>query len=110
MPGSVPLQLVAVRDIGVVAAALLVDPSVIDGDAIEIAGAVLTGAEIADQVGAHLGLPGRYETVPLEVFKDDADRRAMFRWLVDTPAYRADFASTRAVDPSVLDFATWLKE
>lgn len=47
MPGTVPLEVVAVRDIGVVAAELLVDPTVIQGNAIGIAGDVLTGDQIA---------------------------------------------------------------
>lgn len=108
IPGTVPLQLIAIRDIGVVAAALLVDPSVIDGAAIEIAGDVLTGEEIADRIGEHLGRPARYEALPLDALGDAADLKAMFRWLAETPAYRADLASTRAVDPGVLDLTGWL--
>lgn len=108
MPGTVPLQLIAVRDIGIVCAALLVEPTAIDGDAIEIAGDVLTGDGIAERVGAHVGRPGRYEALPLEALGEDRDRRAMFGWFVDTPAYQADLAGTRAVDPTVFDLTTWL--
>lgn len=110
MSGSVPLQLIAVRDIGVVAAALLVDPSLIEGDAIEIAGEVLTGDQIADRIGSHLGRPSRFEALPIETLGGDADRTAMFRWFTETPAYDADFAATRSVDPSVLDLAGWLQQ
>lgn len=108
MPGTVPVQMVAVRDIGVVAAALLIDPTVIEGDAIEIAGDVLTGDQIADRIAAHLGRPGRYEAVPLDSLGQDEDRKAMFRWFVDTPAYQADLSRTRAVDPTVRTLETWL--
>jgi uncharacterized protein YbjT (DUF2867 family) len=110
MSRAVPLQLIAVRDIGVVSAALLLDPTVIDGDAIEIAGDVLTPDQIADRVGAHLGRAGRFEALPLEALGQDEDRRAMFGWFVDTPAYQADLARTRAVDPTVLDLSTWLEQ
>ncbi len=110
MPGTVPVQMVAVRDIGVVAAALLIDPTVIEGDAIEIAGDVLTGDQIAGRIAAHLGRAGRYEAVPLDSLGGDEDRKAMFRWFVDTPAYQADLSRTRAVDPTVFTLATWLEE
>jgi uncharacterized protein YbjT (DUF2867 family) len=110
MSGTVPLQLIAVRDIGVVSAAVLVDPTAIDGDAIEIAGDVLTPDAIADRVGAHLSRAGRFEALPLEALGQDEDRRAMFGWFVDTPAYQADLARTRAVDPTVLDLSTWLEQ
>ena len=110
MPGTVPLQMVAVRDIGVVAAELLVDPTVINGNTIEIAGDALTGDEIASRIGAHLGMTGRFEATSLDSFGADEDRKAMFRWFADTPAYTADFAATRRVDPTVLNLDTWLKQ
>ena len=108
MPGTVPLQMVAVRDIGIVAAELLVDPAVINGNTIEIAGDALTGDEIASRIGTHLGLTGRFEATSLDFLWADEDRKAMFRWFVDTPAYTADFAATRAVDPTVFNLDTWL--
>jgi uncharacterized protein YbjT (DUF2867 family) len=110
MSGTVPLQLIAVRDIGVVCAALLVDPTVIDVDAIEIAGDVLTPDAIADRIGAHLGTTGRYEALPLEALGDDEDRKAMFGWFADTPAYQGDLALTRAVHPTVFELSTWLEQ
>ena len=108
MPGDVPLQMVSVRDIGVMAAAALIDPRALGGDTLEIAGDELTGEQIAERLGAHLGRPARYEAVPVDALDDD-DLQAMFRWFVETDAYRADFARTRAVDPSVLDLAGWLR-
>lgn len=110
MSGTVPLQLIAVRDIGVVSAAVLVDPTVIDGDAIEIAGDVLTPDAIADRIGAHLGRAGRYEALPIGALGDDEDRKAMFGWFADTPAYQADLALTRALQPNVFDLSTWLEQ
>lgn len=110
MSGSVPLQLIAVRDIGVVSAALLVDPTVVDVDAIEIVGDVLTPDAIANRIGEHLGTTGRYEALPLEALGDDEDRKAMFGWFADTPAYQGDLALTRAVHPTVFDLTTWLEQ
>lgn len=104
---DVPLQMVAVRDIGIVSAAALLDPSVLPGGALEIAGDELTGDGIAAAAQDALGKPSSYETLPLSVFADDPDRTAMFRWFVDTPAYQADLAATRRIDPGVLDLRAW---
>lgn len=107
MPGDVPLQVVAVRDIGLVCAAALVDPQVLGGAALEIAGDELTGEQMAARISDHLGRPARYESVPVDSLGDD-DLAAMFRWFVDSPAYQADFARTKEIDPDVLDLAGWL--
>jgi uncharacterized protein YbjT (DUF2867 family) len=109
MPGDVPIQMVAVSDIGKVSAAVLLDPSLLPTGTVEIAGDVLTGAEIAVAIGRRLGKPARFEALPLSVLGDEPDRKAMFEWFVDTPAYQADFEATRRLDPSVLDLAAWLK-
>jgi uncharacterized protein YbjT (DUF2867 family) len=109
MRGNVPLQMVAVRDIGVVSAEVLLDPSVLPGGSIEIAGDELTGDTIADRIGAHLGKPGRFEELSLSVLGSDTDRQAMFRWFVETPAYQADFEATKRIDPGVLNLTMWLR-
>lgn len=101
LPGDVPVQMVAVDDIGAVCAAALLDPTRVPGGAVEIAGDELTGEQAAEVLGA------RYEALPAGVF-DDADLTAMFTWLAEQrPAYRADFALTRELDPGVLDLAAW---
>jgi uncharacterized protein YbjT (DUF2867 family) len=107
MPGDVPLQMVAVRDIGAAAARLVVDPGAVDGDAIEIAGDELTPAQVAERVGRALGRRTRFEEVPLDVLGDE-DLKAMFRWFSRVPAYEADLAATRRLVPDVSDLAAWL--
>jgi hypothetical protein len=58
-----------------------------------------------EQAAAVLG--GRYEALPVAVL-DDPDLRAMFTWFAEArPAYRADLARTRALDPQVRDLAAW---
>jgi len=106
-PG-VPLQMVAVDDIGVVAAAALLDPARIPGGSIEIAGDELTGEQIAAAFGAVAGKAARFDPLPLEALAEDQDLQSMFAWFNRPPAYRADFAATRALDPAVQDFATWV--
>jgi uncharacterized protein YbjT (DUF2867 family) len=110
MPADVPLQMVAVRDIGSVSARLLIDPRSIDTHAIEIAGDELTLAHVADQVGRAYGTPARFEEVPLEALRDDEDMTAMFRWFAETPAYQADLDATRRLAPDARDLPAWLDE
>ncbi|MDN5914994.1 MAG: NmrA/HSCARG family protein [Pseudonocardia sp.] len=101
LPAGVPLQMVAVDDIGAVAASALLDPARIPGGAVEIAGDERTGGQIAEAFG------GRYEALPVDVL-DDPDLKSMFTWLAEQkPAYRADLALTRELAPSVLDLPAW---
>jgi uncharacterized protein YbjT (DUF2867 family) len=108
--GDVPLQMIAVRDIGAAAARLLIAPDVIDGDAVELAGDELTMAQVADRVASELGRPTRYEGLPIDVLGDDKDMRAMFQWFTSVPAYQADFDLTRHLVPGVRDFAAWVSD
>jgi uncharacterized protein YbjT (DUF2867 family) len=101
LPGGVAVQVVAVADIGAAAAALLLAPEPLPGGAVEIAGDEVTGEQMAASFGA------RYQPLPLEAIDND-DLRAMFAWLANPPAYRADFAATRRLVPTVLDLPTWV--
>ncbi|MEV0352283.1 NmrA/HSCARG family protein [Nonomuraea sp. NPDC050680] len=108
--GDVPLQMIAVRDIGAAAARLLIAPDAIDGDAVELAGDELTMAQVADRIASELGRPTRYEGLPIDVLRDDEDMRAMFQWFTTVPAYQADFDVTRHLVPDVRDFAAWVSD
>ncbi len=110
LPAGIPLQMVAVDDIGVVAAAILLDPSRVPGGAVEIAGDELTGEEIAETYAKVTGKQSRYEALPLSVLDGAGDQRAMFAWFAEPPSFRADFGLTRALAPGVHDLATWLAE
>jgi uncharacterized protein YbjT (DUF2867 family) len=108
LPDGVALQMVAVRDIGRAAAAILKGGTAVEGSSIEIGGDALTGTQIATAIGTHLALPSRYEELPLAAVASYSDTADMFRWFAETPAYQADFAATRALVPELLDFPTWL--
>ena len=108
LPGDVPLQMVAVADIGAAATAALLDPSRVPGGALELAGDELTGEQIAAVFGRHAGLPARYEALPLAVLGGDEDMTRMFTWFAETPAYQADLAAGRALVPGLHDLAGWL--
>ncbi|WP_431279925.1 NmrA/HSCARG family protein [Leifsonia poae] len=107
VPDGIPLQMVAVRDVARVSAALLLHPDLVGG-AVEIAGDELTGSQIADVFGRQAGLPARYEAIPTTGF--DADPKAMFDWFAGPSAYQADFEATRALDPQLLDLPAWLAQ
>ena len=108
LPDGIPLQMVAVRDIGRAAAAILLGGTAVEGDSVEIAGDTLTGSQIAKAIGAYAGLPARYEALPLEAIASFGDTAEMFRWFAETPAYQADFEATRALVPDALDLPSWL--
>ena len=105
---GIPLQMVAVDDIGVVAAAVIIDPDRVRGGAVEIAGDELTGSEIAATFGRQAGLPARFHSLPLEA-AGDADRQAMFAWFAKPPSYRADRALSAQLDPHVQTLEQWLQ-
>lgn len=109
MPDDIPLQMVAVGDIGAVAAAVLIDPSRVPAGAVEIAGDELTGSQIADAFGRRAGLPARFEALPITAVDDD-DLRAMFTWFATPPSYQADRALTAELDPHVQTFEQWLAQ
>jgi uncharacterized protein YbjT (DUF2867 family) len=105
-PG-VPLQMIAVEDVGAVAAAALLDPEAVPGGAVEIAGDELTGEQVAAVYAERTGRPVRFEPLPPSAL-DDADQQAMFTWFAEPPAFRADFAATRRLAPGLKDLSTWL--
>jgi uncharacterized protein YbjT (DUF2867 family) len=108
LPAGIPLQMVSVRDIGRTAAALLDDADP-QAEPIEIAGDELTGKQMATVIGEHLGIPTTFVEAPLDVLGDDEDSKTMFSWFARLPAYRADFARTRALVPDVENLAAWLQ-
>jgi uncharacterized protein YbjT (DUF2867 family) len=106
---GIPLQMVAVDDIGVVAAAVVLDPDRVHSGAVEIAGDELTGSQIAATFGRRAGMPARYESLPLDAAGDD-DLRAMFAWFAVPPSYQADRALTAQLDPQLQSLETWLAQ
>lgn len=108
LPPGIPLQMITAEDVGAVAAAAALDPDRVPGGSVEIAGDELTGEQIAEAYQHRYDVPARYEPLPIEVLGDNADQRAMFEWFAHLPAYRADFAATRALAPRTKTFRQWL--
>jgi uncharacterized protein YbjT (DUF2867 family) len=109
LPADVPLQMVAVEDIGAAAAAALLDPGRVPGGAIELAGDEVTGEQAASAFGTARGLPARYEALPVDVLPDE-DSRAMFTWFTHLPAYQADIGACRRLVPDLHTLPVWLAE
>lgn len=107
IPDDVPLQMIAVRDVGVVAATALLSAGAVP-EAVEIAGDELTGSEIAAAHGRKSGLPARFEALPLSVLDGQDDLQAMFRWFAESPAYQADLTQVRSIHPRAQTLEAWL--
>ncbi|MFD5828474.1 NmrA/HSCARG family protein [Lentzea sp. NPDC060358] len=108
LPEDVALKMVSVRDVGRVAAALLLDIAKAPGGVVELVGDELAGPRIAAAFGARAGLPARYEALPLSVLPSDLDR-AMFRQFATAAEHPSDLAAVRAIEPATLDLAEWIR-
>ncbi|MEU0840832.1 NmrA/HSCARG family protein [Streptomyces sp. NPDC005962] len=109
LPDHIPLQLIAVRDIGQISASFLLGTAEAPGGTIEIAGDQRTGSQIAAAFGERAGLPARYEALPLNTFDDNPHLQAMFRWLQETPAFQADIEAVKAIESTVWDLPAWIR-
>jgi uncharacterized protein YbjT (DUF2867 family) len=88
LPDDIALKMISIKDIGQVAAAILLDT--------------------ADVPGARAGLPSRYEALPLSVLGNDLDK-AMFRQFAKGSEYPSDLAAVRAIEPTTWDLAEWIR-
>jgi uncharacterized protein YbjT (DUF2867 family) len=107
IPDGVTLQMIAVRDVGIIAAAALLGSASVP-QSIEIAGDALTGSQIAAAHGARSGVAARYEALPVSVLDGQDDLQAMFRWFAETPAYQADLDQVRRIHPDSWTLRSWL--
>ena len=104
-PG-VPLQMIAVEDIGKTAATALLDPAAVPGGTVEIATDERTPEAIANSFGDAHGRAGHFDPVPLDAVEDD-DFRRMFLWLTKLPAFTADMERTRALVGDITDLSAF---
>lgn len=109
--GDKPLQIVAVRDIGVFAAKAFEDPETYNGRAISLAGDELTFAQAEKVFKETLGydLPKTWGFVGAGIKLMVKEMGDMFAWFKDE-GYGADIQALRREEPTLQDFGTWLKE
>ena len=109
MPADVPLQQIAVADIGAFGALVVDQKNDFVGRRVDIAGDMLTAAESAEALSRILDRPiGQYEVPMDQVRAISEDFALMYEWFVDT-GYSADVDGLRAAYPSVgwQRFADW---
>jgi uncharacterized protein YbjT (DUF2867 family) len=106
---DLPMQLIAVRDIGAFAAIAFDRPDDFLGRTLEIAGDRLTPPEIAEILGRAAGTPARFRQAPIEQVRAfDPQLAQMFTFFNEHPTEPADLAALREYHPGLMRLETWL--
>ncbi|MEU8250748.1 NmrA/HSCARG family protein [Nonomuraea sp. NPDC048916] len=104
------LQMIALVDIGRIAADAFDKPAEFIGKKIEIAGDELTVRQIAEVFTKVDGIPTRFERQPIEELRAEAEEVAsMFDWF-NEKGYQADIAALRERYPELLTLEAWLSK
>ncbi|MBX3673781.1 MAG: NmrA/HSCARG family protein [Burkholderiales bacterium] len=114
--GNARLPGIAAADIGRCAYGVFKAGQAFVGRTVGIAGAHLTGTQMAEALGRALGRPVRYQDVPPEVYRgfgfpgaDDLGNMFQFKRDFEADFCRArDVALSRSLNPRLQDFAAWL--
>lgn len=106
---DVPLQIMAVDDVGFVAALAFSRPEEWIGRSTALAGDELTPVGIAAQIEAAIGRPLPYARIPMEAIRAFNEEFAFAHEWLNERGYRADIPATRRIHPTALDFRTWLE-
>jgi uncharacterized protein YbjT (DUF2867 family) len=103
------VQFIAVRDIGAIAAKLLVDPSRHLGVTIDIASDALSGKDIAAKISQATARQVPYMQVSAEAAAKSPMLARLLQAMTDGKlAGQADIPSLRALHPGLLTFDRWL--
>ncbi|MBF8189969.1 NmrA family NAD(P)-binding protein [Nonomuraea sp. K274] len=102
---DVPVQLIAVTDIGAFAALAFADPAAYLGQALELAGDELTPDATVRLISRHLGRQITYQQVAGEGLSMDTARA----FTAQRGLWRADITALRHRHPGLLDFPAWLE-
>jgi uncharacterized protein YbjT (DUF2867 family) len=104
-----PLQLIAVTDIGAFVAMAFRDPDTWLGKELELAGDELTMPRVAEIADQALGIPIRYEELPIEQVRQQSPETAlMFEWF-NREGYKANIVALRQMYPPLLTFEAWVR-
>lgn len=102
------VNLIAIDDIGVLAAQAFAAPETYLGRAIEISGDRRTAPEIAAALSTAAGRPISHNRIPLDVlWRHSPEAAKVFEW-VDARYYDSDPAAIRETFPALMDFEAWL--
>ncbi|MFF0487550.1 NmrA family NAD(P)-binding protein [Nocardia sp. NPDC004068] len=106
-----PMQVIAVDDIGAIAAAALTDPDRFHGRVLELAGDELTPVAAAAAIAAATGHPVRYHQLTDDELGPLGPLIASVLALVRGGArWHADIPALRAIHPGLRTFDAWLAE
>ncbi|MFJ8364480.1 NmrA/HSCARG family protein [Streptomyces sp. NPDC093984] len=106
---DVPLQIMAVDDVGFVTALAFSRPQEWIGRAMALAGDELTPAQIATHIETAIGRPLPYAQIPIETIRAVSEQFAFAHEWLNERGYRADITATRRIHPAAMDFRTWLE-
>jgi uncharacterized protein YbjT (DUF2867 family) len=111
VPPDVPVQLIAVDDIGAFAALALRDPGAFAGRRMELAGDELTFREIASALSTALRRQVQYHQQPIAAALGGnlAAPERSTKLLEPQSVWRADIANLRALYPRLQTFDDWLQ-
>ena len=110
VPPELPLQLVAVRDIGAFAAIAFERPGDFLGRTLPIAGDILTPPQIADVFARVCARPAVFRQTPIEQVRAfDPQVAQMFAFFNEHPTEPADLAALRADHPDLMRLEPWLR-
>jgi uncharacterized protein YbjT (DUF2867 family) len=105
-----PLQMIAVRDIGQMAATAFADTDRYGGRAIDLAGDELTLPHACRILSSAIGHEVRYEEANLaDMERSSPEMGKMFRWFNER-GYSVDIHSLRAILPRLSTFEAWAAE
>lgn len=108
LPPDKPLQMIAVTDIGAFVAMAFRDPDQWLGKELELAGDELTMPQAAEIAHRTLGVPIRYEELPIDQVRQQSPETAiMFEWF-NREGYKADIAALRKMYPPLLTLEEWI--
>lgn len=106
---SVPLQIMAVDDVGFIAALAFSLPQEWIGRAADLACDELTPVQVAAHIETAIGRPLPYAQIPIETIRAVNEQFAFAHEWLNERGYRADIAATRRIHPAAMDFRTWLQ-
>ncbi|GAA2813046.1 NmrA/HSCARG family protein [Saccharopolyspora taberi] len=103
-------QLIALRDIGEMAALAFERPEEYVGEVVDLAGDELTPPQIADALSRATGRPVRHVEIPIEVIRQQSENLAnAYAWMNDNGP-TVDISALRARKPDLRTFEEWLAE
>jgi uncharacterized protein YbjT (DUF2867 family) len=110
MDPKVPMQMIAVDDIGSFVGMAFEDPGAWIGKDLELAGDALTMPQVAEKLSKVTGKAIRFAQVPMEQVRQySAENAIQFEWFINE-GYKADIPALRRLYPPLKDFDTWLRE